>query len=93
MRFFKNSILYALLLCACLVGGIILLCRSDPLSPNYVMLECKDGNKYRLQATDAQPLYDRFLYIEKSLKNITQSIRMQWYTRIGLCCKILVSWR
>lgn len=68
MRFFKNSILHALLLCACLVGGIILLCRSDPPSPNYVMLECKDGNKYRLQATDAQPLYDRFLYIEKKLE-------------------------
>lgn len=68
MLFSKNTVLSALLLCICLAGGIILLYRSDRLSPNYVILECKDGNKYRLQATDAQSLYDRSLYIKKRLE-------------------------
>lgn len=68
MRSFKNILLCALLLYACLACGIILLYRAERLSPNYVILECRDGIRYRLQTTDAQPLYDRFLYIEKKLE-------------------------
>jgi len=38
------------------------------MSPSYVVLECRDGNRYRLQTTDAQLLYNRYLYIEKKLE-------------------------